>query len=284
MSTMTEEAAEAAIGAAAFALRLPTVRTEAGHLADDAARVGWSHRAYLAAVLCAEVDERDARRRDRRVGEAHFPRIKRLCDFDLSAIPSINPATFAAVCSLAWVDAGQPLVALGDPGTGKTHILIGVGLAAAEAGKRVRYITCAALVNELAEAADERALSRAVGRYGRLDLLCLDELCYVRLDPRGAELLFQVLTDARNGPRSPSPPTPRSLSGARPSPIPAWWGRWWTGSLSTPTSWKRGPCRIGCAPPKRPRAPRARRQPSDGRPRLCARRPARRRRRRPRTL
>ena len=75
------------------------------------------------------------------------------------------------------------------------HILIGVGLAAAEAGKRVRYVTCAALVNELAEAADERTLSRAVGRYGRLDLLCLDELCYVHLGPRGAELLFQVITE-----------------------------------------------------------------------------------------
>jgi DNA replication protein DnaC len=151
---MSEQAAEAAIGAAAFALRLPTVRSGAAPLADDAARAGASHRAYLAAVLCAELDERDARRRQRRVAEAHFPRIKRLSDFDLSAVPSINPATFVAVASLAWVDAGLPLVALGDPGTGKTHILIGVGLAAAEAGKRVRYITCAALVNELAEAAE----------------------------------------------------------------------------------------------------------------------------------
>ncbi|HYA43979.1 MAG TPA: IS21-like element helper ATPase IstB [Acidimicrobiales bacterium] len=195
MSTMTEAAAEAAIGAAALSLRLPTVRTEASRLADDAAREGLSHRAYLAAVLCAEVDERDARRVERRVAEARFPRIKRLSDFDLSAAPSINRATFAAVASLSWVDAGQPLVALGDPGTGKTHILIGAGLAAAEAGKRVRYTTVAALVNELAEAADERVLSRVVARYGRLDLLCLDELGYVKLDPRGAELLFQVMTE-----------------------------------------------------------------------------------------
>jgi DNA replication protein DnaC len=59
----------------------------------------------------------------------------------------------------------------------------------------VRYVTCAALVNELAEAADDHMLSRVVGRYGRLDLLCLDELGYVRLDPRGAELLFQVITE-----------------------------------------------------------------------------------------
>lgn len=192
---MTDAAADAAISAAAWALHLPTVRAEAARLADDAARAGLTHRAYLAEVLSAEVDDRDARRRQRRVAEARFPRIKRLADFDLGAAPSINPATFAAVSALGWVDAGEPLVALGDPGTGKTHLLIGVGIAAAEAGKRVRYVTCAALVNELAEAADERMLSRVVGRYGRLDLLCLDELGYVHLDPRGAELLFQVITE-----------------------------------------------------------------------------------------
>jgi DNA replication protein DnaC len=56
-------------------------------------------------------------------------------------------------------------------------------------------VTAAALVNELAEAADERTLSRVIGRYGRLELLCLDELAYLHLDPRGAELLFQVLTE-----------------------------------------------------------------------------------------
>jgi DNA replication protein DnaC len=86
-------------------------------------------------------------------------------------------------------------VVLGDSGTGKTHLLIGLGTAAAEAGRRVRYATTAALVNELIEAADERQLSRVVARYARLDLLCLDEVGYVHLDPRGAELLFQVITE-----------------------------------------------------------------------------------------
>jgi len=81
-------------------------------------------------------------------------------------------------------------VLLGDSGTGKTHLLIGLGLAACEQGRRVRYVTCAQLVNELAEAADQRQLSRVVGRYGRIDLLLLDELGYVQIDPRGAELLF----------------------------------------------------------------------------------------------
>ena len=192
---MTEPAAEAAIVAACRELHLPTVRSEAPALADSAAKERVTHRAYLAEVLSAEVDERDGRRRARRVVEARFPRLKRLEDFDLTAAPSINPATLAALAKGAWIDAGEPVVLLGDSGTGKSHLLIGMGIAAAETGRRVRYVTCAALVNELAEAADERVLSKVVTRYGRLDLLLVDELGYVSVDPRGAELLFQVLTE-----------------------------------------------------------------------------------------
>jgi DNA replication protein DnaC len=92
----------------------------------------------------------------------------------------------------AWIDVGEPIVLLGDSGTGKTHLLLGLGLAACEQGRRVRYATTAQLVNELAEAADQRQLSRVVARYGRLDLLLLG---YVQLDPRGAELLFQIITE-----------------------------------------------------------------------------------------
>jgi DNA replication protein DnaC len=80
-------------------------------------------------------------------------------------------------------------------GTGKSHLLIGLGTAAAENGYRVRYTTAAALVNELVEAADDKTLSRTIARYGRVDLLCLDELGYLELDRRGAELLFQVFTE-----------------------------------------------------------------------------------------
>jgi DNA replication protein DnaC len=83
---------------------------------------------------------------------------------------------------------------LGDSGTGKSHLLIALGLAACEQGRRVRYVTTAQLVNEFVEAADERQLSRVVARYGRLDLLLLDELGYVQVDPRGAEL-FQIITE-----------------------------------------------------------------------------------------
>jgi DNA replication protein DnaC len=192
---MSDTAALASIGAATIELHLPTVRSEAARRAETANRQQASYLVYLADVLAAEIDDRAERRRSRRIHEARFPRIKRLADFDLAAAPSVNPATIATLASGAYLSAGEPVVLLGESGTGKSHLLIGLGVAACEQGRRVRYVTAAQLVNELAEAADERRLSRLVGRYGRLDLLCLDELGYVQLDSRGAELLFQIITE-----------------------------------------------------------------------------------------
>ena len=174
----------------------PPHRAPAGRaLAEAALRDRLTHLAYLAEVLSAELDDRDARRRERRIHEARFPRLKHLADFDLAAAPTVDPTMLATLERGEWIASGQPVVLLGDSGTGKSHLLIGLGMAACQRGLRVRYTTAAALVNELAEAADERTLSRVVARYGRLDLLCLDEFGYVHLDPRGAELLFQVLTE-----------------------------------------------------------------------------------------
>ena len=186
MRGLTEEAAAVAIDVATRVLHLPTVRASADELAAAAVRDRLTHRAYLAELLAAEVDDREGRRRERRIAEARFPRTKRLAEFDLGATPSIAPGTLAALATGDWISAGEPVVLLGDSGTGKTHLLIGLGIAACERGLRVRYVTAAALVNELVEAEDERELSKVVGRYGRLDLLCLDELGYLHLDRRGA--------------------------------------------------------------------------------------------------
>jgi DNA replication protein DnaC len=192
---MTDTAALASIGAATRELRLPVVRAEGAHMAEVAQRAQATYLAFLAEVLAAEVDERAERRRQRRVHEARFPRLKRLADFDLAAAPSVNPATIATLAAGAYMDSGEPVVLLGDSGTGKSHLLIGLGVAACEQGRSVRYATCAQLVNELAEAVDDRRLSRLVARYGRVELLCLDEFGYVKLDTRGSELLFQILTE-----------------------------------------------------------------------------------------
>ncbi len=194
-ATAVDAGAAAAIEAATRELHLPAIREQAGRLAAQAQRTKATYLGFLADTLAVEVDDRAERRRGRRIHEARFPRIKRLAEFDLDAAPSINPATIATLAAGTYLTAGEPIVLLGDSGTGKTHLLIGLGIAACEQGRRVRYATCAQLVNELVEAADERRLARLVARYGRLDLLLIDELGYVQLDSRGAELLFQVLTE-----------------------------------------------------------------------------------------
>ncbi len=194
MTALTDTAAAAAIEAASLALHLPTVRRLADELAVAAARNSSTHRGYLAELLSCEVDERAERRRIRRVKEARFPRPKHLADFNTAHSP-VDPATIATLAGGDWIDASRPLVLLGDSGTGKTHLLIGTGMAACQAGRAVRYVTAAGLVNELVEAQDARQLKRLVARYGRYELLLVDELGYLHLDPRGAELLFQVLTE-----------------------------------------------------------------------------------------
>ena len=176
---MTEQAAALTVEATSRELHLPTVRQQAAALAEAALRERLSHLAYLAEVLQAELDDRDERRRERRIHEARFPRLKHLADFDLAAAASVDPTMLAALERGEWIAQGEPVVLLGDSGTGKSHLLIGLGMAACQRGLRVRYTTAAQLVNELAEAADERTLSRVVARYGRLDLLCLDEFGYV---------------------------------------------------------------------------------------------------------
>jgi DNA replication protein DnaC len=186
----SEQAIDAAIDAATRVLRLPTLRDRFGEIADAAGREQLSYRAFLSELLLAECDEREQRRH-----EAGFPRPKTLAEFDFTANTAIKPATINTLAGCGWVTKGQSLCLIGDSGTGKSHLLIGLGTAAAQAGHKVRYVLAAKLVNELIEAADERQLSRTIARYGRVELLCLDELGYMELDRRGAELLFQVLTE-----------------------------------------------------------------------------------------
>lgn len=165
---LTAQASDAAIDTACRMLRLPTMRAQA---ADTIARA------------------------ERRIRAAHFPREKSLRDFDYRANPNVDPAVIHNLATCDWITKGYPLCLIGDSGTGKSHLLIGLGTAAAMADYRVRYTTAASLVNELVEAADDKQLGKTIARYGRVDLLEIDELGYLELDRRGAEMLFQVLTE-----------------------------------------------------------------------------------------
>jgi DNA replication protein DnaC len=192
---LTEQAADAAIDSACRMLRLPTIRTQFPDLATAAAHEQMTYRGFLAELLMAECDDRARRRSERRIKAAGFPRQKALRDFDFDANPSIDPATIHTLASCEWIKKGEPLCLIGDSGTGKSHLLIALGTEAAMAGFRVKYVLATKLVNELVEAADDKQLTKTIARYGRVDMLAIDELGYMELDRRGAELLFQVLTE-----------------------------------------------------------------------------------------
>ncbi|MGX1298734.1 DNA replication protein DnaC [Streptomyces albogriseolus] len=154
-----------------------------------------TYRGFLAELLMAECDDRARRRSERRIKAAGFPREKSLRTFDFDADPNIDAATINTLASCEWIKKRQPLCLIGDSGTGRSHMLIALGTDAAMKGYRVRYTLATKLVNELVEAADEKQLTKTIARYGRVDLLCIDELGYMELDWHGAVLLFQVLTE-----------------------------------------------------------------------------------------
>jgi DNA replication protein DnaC len=192
---LTEPAAEAAVDQACRMLRLPTIRGQFTATADAAEREQLTYRGFLAELLMAECEDRQRRRSERRIKAAGFPRAKYLSDFDFDANPHVPPPVIHTLARCEWVKNGHPLCLIGDSGTGKSHLLIALGTEAAMAGYRVKYVLAARLVNELVEAADDMVLTKTIARYGRVDLLCIDELGYMELDKRGADLLFQVLTE-----------------------------------------------------------------------------------------
>lgn len=195
MTRGMESAIEASVRQACKTLRLPTVGSRAKELAADAGRTNKGHLAYLDALLEAEIDDRDQRRRQRRITDAKFPRLKRLEDFNFSEAPVVPAQTIRELATCTFIDRAENVIFLGESGTGKSHLAIALGICACMQSRRVRFTTVASLVNELIEARDDRSLSRVVGRYARYDLLCLDEMAYVPLLSAEAELLFQVLDE-----------------------------------------------------------------------------------------
>jgi DNA replication protein DnaC len=119
MTATVDAAAAAAVQAATRELHLPAIREHAGRLATQAQRAKATYLAFLADTLSIEVDERTERRRRRLIHEARFPRIKRIAEFDFDAAPTINPATIATLAAGGYLDTGDPVVLLGDSGTGK---------------------------------------------------------------------------------------------------------------------------------------------------------------------
>ena len=175
-------------------LRLPTVLREYGKLAKQAAAEGLDHVQFLARLIELEMIDRERRMIERRIKAAKFPAVKSLDSFDFKAIPALNKMQVLELARCEWVDRRENVIALGPSGTGKTHVALGLGLAACQKGLSVGFVTAAALVHELMEARDDRRLLRLQKQMVSHKLLIIDELGFVPLSKTGAELLFELIS------------------------------------------------------------------------------------------
>src|SRR4051812_997734 len=176
------------------ALKLPTFLREHEKPARPCAAEGADHLRYLLRLAELELIEREQPMVERRIREAHFPTVKSLDSFDFPAIPSLNKALVLELARGAYIERRENVIALGNSGTGKTHIALGLGLAACQRGLSVGFTTAAALVHELLEARDEKRLLRLQKQLAGHRLLIIDELGFVPLSKSGAELLFEVFS------------------------------------------------------------------------------------------
>jgi len=172
-------------------LHLAAIHDQYVPMAQKAAQSNWSYETYLAYLIDREADRRRRNRRARRIKDAKFPLLKELADFDYTAIPKLNKQRVLALAEGTYLEQAEPVILVGNPGLGKTHIAIGLALLACRQGQRVRFYTVTQLVNELAQAQQEHQLPKFLEKLGRHKLLVLDEFGYVPFSPTGAQLLFQ---------------------------------------------------------------------------------------------
>ena len=176
------------------ALKLPTFLREYDKLARQCAAEGLDHIRFLLRLAELELIDRERRMVERRIKEAKFPTVKSLDSFDFAAIASLNKTLVLELARSEYVIRRENIIAVGNSGTGKTHVCLGLGLAACQKGLSVGFNTAAALVHELLEARDERRLLRLQRQLAGYKLLIIDELGYVPLSQTGAELLFEVFS------------------------------------------------------------------------------------------
>jgi DNA replication protein DnaC len=176
------------------ALKAPTLRTSMARLAERARTEGWTHEEFLAACLQREVAARQAHGGEGRIRAARFPARKSLEEFDFDHARGLKREQVAHLGTLDFVVAKENVVFLGPPGTGKTHLAIGLGIRACQAGHRVAFATAAQWVNLLADAHAAGRLQAELVRLGRYPLIVVDEVGYIPFEAEAANLFFQLVS------------------------------------------------------------------------------------------
>ncbi|HMC09195.1 MAG TPA: IS21-like element helper ATPase IstB [Actinomycetota bacterium] len=176
------------------ALKAPSLAAAIPRLGERARTETWSHEEFLAACLEREVAARQDHGGEGRIKAARFPARKTLEDFDFSFQRSLKRETVAHLGTLDFVTGKENVVFLGPPGTGKTHLAIGLGIRACQAGHRVAFATAAEWVARLGEAHGQGRLHAELTRLGRVPLVVIDEVGYIPFESEAANLFFQFVS------------------------------------------------------------------------------------------
>jgi DNA replication protein DnaC len=173
------------------ALRLPTFLRNYRKFTEEAAQANHSYDRFLLALAEQEIAQRERNRIERRIKAARFPVLKELADFDFSCISSPNKQRVLEMARGSYIHKAEPILMVGNPGLGKTHVAIALALAACRQGHKVRFYNAAGLVNKLILAQDEHCLPRFLATALKQHLIVLDELGFIPFSPTGAQLIFQ---------------------------------------------------------------------------------------------
>ncbi len=188
--------ADGRLGMMLTELRLPTIKRLATELCDQSDHEGWPARQLLERLLEQEMNEREVRRFERHRAASGLSPDKRLSSFDFTAVPTISRARIMALTEgHEWLDRGACLLAFGAPGSGKSHLLSGIGHALIDAGRRVLFTRCSDLVQRLQAARRDLRLPQELVKLDRFDLIILDDLSYVRRDQAETSVLFELISE-----------------------------------------------------------------------------------------
>ena len=202
-----------ALPAMLTALRLPSFHRHWATLAGSADTEGWPAARFLAALAEVELAERETRRIQRHLAESRLPGGKTLATFDFKALPGVARARVEALAAGDWVETGANLIAIGNSGAGKTHLLCAVGHALVETGRRVFYTRTTDLVQRLQAARRDLLLEAALAKLDRFDLIILDDIGYAQKDQAETSVLFELIARRYET---------RSLAIAANQPFSAW--------------------------------------------------------------
>ncbi|TJZ88351.1 hypothetical protein FA743_20060 [Paracoccus gahaiensis] len=175
------------------ALRLPSFHKLWAEIATRADNEGWPAARFLAVLAEYELAERDMRRIRRHLNEAQLPAGKTLATFDFKALPTLPRARVEALAAGDWLEGGGNLIAIGNSGTGKTHVLCAIGHALIEAGHRVFYTRTSDLVQRLQAARRDLVLEAALAKLDKFDLIILDDITYAHKDQAETGVLFELI-------------------------------------------------------------------------------------------